>query len=465
MEINQKQNLTQGMRQEQVMTHQQIQALEMLFLPVLELQALIDAELEKNPGLDTEPDAPTEVKVESDDDEWLDKVLKLDEENRFIKSSTGTNTYTSDDEEKRSHFLNSVTVEQTFEEFLLEQLRFLEISDIEKKCCEIVIAGLNDNAYLESHPADIAMAAGVGLDVVNKAIGIVQGLEPPGVAASDLRERLMIQIERKGLDNTPAYTIVDKYLKEIGSNHLPQVARKMKMSIDELKEQLAVIQNLTPRISTTEAVSPHEYIQEEVIVVEEEGRYVVKLKNEYLPSLYISKGYRDLLQEGDVPKETRDYVKDKIKSGVTLINSILQRQTTIKKIAQTIVDVQHDFFENGQECLKPLTMAQVAEKVGIHETTVSRAVANKYMRCKYGVLPLRGFFTTGYELDDGKTVSKNVVMEAIRKIIENEDSKSPLSDSAISKKLKDMDFNVARRTVAKYRENMNILPSNLRRQY
>lgn len=464
MDFSQRQNVVQAMRQEQVMTHQQIQALEMLFLPVLELQALVDAELEKNPILNTEPDAEVpEVKADNDD-EWLDKVLQLDDENRYIKSTRSV-TNSSEDDERRNHYLDSVTTEQTFQEFLMDQLRFLDLDDDLRACCEIVISGLNDDAYLEAHPADIAMASGQGLDIVEEAIAVVQGLEPAGVAAADLRERLLIQLKRKGLENTPAYELVDKYLDELGSNHLPQVARKMKMSMDELKEALDVIQNLNPRISTEGSVSPHEYIQEEVIVTEENGEFVVKLKNEYLPSLYISKQYRDLLDEDGTPKDTRDYVKDKVKSGVFLINSILQRQTTIRKITKTIVDMQDEFFRKGPEYLKPMTMAQVAEKVGIHETTVSRAVANKYMRCKYGLLPLRSFFSTGYELDDGKSISKNVVKEALKKLIESEDPFSPLSDSALAKKLKEQNYNVARRTVAKYRESMNILPSNLRRQY
>jgi len=466
MDFSQRQNVVQTMRQEQVMTHQQIQALEMLFLPVLELQALVDAELEKNPILNTEVEPDTEVpEVKADnDDEWLDKVLQLDDENRYIKSTRSV-SHSADDEERRNHYLESVTTEQTFQEFLMDQLRFLDLDSELRACCEIVISGLNDNAYLEAHPADIAMASGQGLDIVNEAIAVIQNLEPAGVAAVNLRERLLIQLTRKGMEGSPTYTVVDKYLDDVGNNHLPQVARKMKISLDALKDALEEIQNLNPRISTEASVSPHEYIQEEVTVVEEKGEFVIKLKNEYLPSLYISKNYRDLLQQDETPKETRDYVKDKVKSGVFLINSILQRQTTIRKITSTIVDMQTEFFRDGTEHLKPMTMSQVADKVGIHETTVSRAVASKYMRCKYGLLPLRGFFSTGYELEDGKTISKNVVKEALKKLIDSEDPLKPLSDSALAKELKDQDYNVARRTVAKYRESMNILPSNLRRQY
>ncbi len=447
------------------MTHQQIQALEMLFLPVLELQTLIDSELEKNPVLNTdvaEAETP-EVKADSDD-EWLDKVLQLDDENRYIKSTRSV-THTADDEERRNHYLESVTTEETFQESILDQLRFLELDEDLFSCCELVVSGLNDNAYLDIHPADIAMASGSSLDTVSAAIKIVQSLEPAGIATSNLRERLLVQLERKGMQNTITYDVVDKYLDDVGGNHLPQVARKMKISIEVLKDAISEIQNLNPRISASAEVSPHEYVQEDVTVVEDGDDFKVMLNNEYLPSLYISKKYRDLLGDEGTSKETRNYVKEKVRSGVFLINSVLQRQTTIRKITKTIVDMQTDFFRYGAEHMKPMTMSQIADKVGIHETTVSRAVSSKYMRCKFGLFSLRSFFSTGYELEDGKSISKNVVKEAMKKIIDAEDTHSPMSDSAISKALKDSGYTVARRTVAKYRESMNILPSNLRREY
>ncbi|OGV48774.1 MAG: RNA polymerase sigma-54 factor [Lentisphaerae bacterium GWF2_52_8] len=444
------------------MTHQQIQALELLFLPVLELQAMVDAELEKNPVLDSEKpdDAPPEP---ADSDEWLNQVLKMDEESRYIRSQRAAGP-SPEEEERRQHYLESVTVEQTFQELLLDQLRFLELAPELRSCCEVVISGLDDDAYLKSHPADLAMASGQNLEMVNKAIAIVQQLEPPGVAAPDLRTRLLLQLERKGQEDTPVYIAVRDYLDEIAANHLPVVAKKMDISIEELKDVILEMQALNPRLST-ESVSPHEYVHEEVIISEEAGELKVKVNNDYLPNLYISKQYRLLLEDQNTPKETRDYVKEKIRSGVYLINSIIQRQTTIRKIAGAIVEMQAEFFLKDMNAMRPMTMAQVAEKVGIHETTVSRAVSGKFLRCKHGLFPLRQFFSTGYETEDGNSVSKNVVKNAIKALIEREDSYSPLSDSDIVLELEKEGYKVARRTVAKYRESMNILPSNLRRHY
>jgi len=465
MEMGQKQNLVQAMRQEQTMTFQQIQALEMLFLPILELQTVINTELEKNPVLETEIDS-SEPDLggndSTDSDEWLDKILKLDEENRYIK---GSRTYRSEDEEeRRQHYLDSIVSEQTFQEILIEQLRFLELDKATYECCEAVISGLDDDGYLKSHPADLAMASGQSLDNVKRAIRIIQQLEPAGVCAANLKERLMLQLERKGRANSLTYRVVSEYLDDLAANHLPQVAKKLGVDIEKIKDVIEEIQTLNPRLSN-ETVSPHEYIKEEVFVDEEEGEIKVKINNEYLPSLYISKHYKEILNDPNTPKETRDYIKDKIHSGVFLINSIIQRQTTIRKIVMALTEEQRDFFLEGREHMKPLTMSKIAEKIGIHETTVSRAVSGKYLRCKHGLISIRDFFTSGYETDDGKSISNNVVKDAIRQLIDTEDPYSPLSDSDIADKLSAQGYKVARRTVAKYRESMNILSSNLRKQY
>lgn len=465
MELEQRQTLTPALRQEQVMTHHQIQALELLFQPVLELQSTINSELEKNPVLETDFDdgQPEPAAAAPDDDDWLEKVLKLDEESRYIRGRSAGKV-SKEDEERRQHYLDSITEEMTFQQSLLEQLSFLDLEPKLRNCCEVVVSGLDDDGYLKSHPADLAMAAAAPLEEINRAIDVVQQLEPPGVAAKDLRERLLIQLSRKGLGGSPAYKAVSEHLDDIANNRLPQVAKRMDVTLDELKDVIGVIQTLSPHLST-ESVSPHEYIREEVNIVEEGNEIKVKMNNDYLPSLRISHNYRELLKSPDTPKETRDYIKDKVRAGVFLINSVLQRQTTIKRIVSAIVEWQQDYFLKGASHLRPMTMAQIAEKLGIHETTVSRAVASKHLRCKHGLIPLRQFFSTGYEAEDGSEVSSNVVKAAIRVLVEKEDPYSPMSDSDIAAELKKQGFNVARRTVAKYRESMNILPSNIRRQY
>ncbi|NQZ70029.1 MAG: hypothetical protein HRT89_18395 [Lentisphaeria bacterium] len=284
------------------------------------------------------------------------------------------------------------------------------------------------------------------------------------MAARNLRERLMLQLARQNRKDSLAYVAVEKYLDDIASNHLPLVAKRMKISLAELQDVISDIQSLNPRLEQA-IVSPHEYIEEEVTVIEKNEDLEVLMNNDYLPNLHISQQYRTLLSSDDTPKEVRDYVKEKIRSGVFLINSIIQRQSTIQKISNVIVNEQKDFFMKGVNYMRPLTMAQVADQVNVHETTVSRAVAGKYLRCKHGLIPLRQLFTTGYEDDNGNSVSNMVVKNAIKSMIEEEDSYTPLSDSQIAQKLRDLGLRVARRTVAKYRESLSILSSNLRRKY
>ncbi len=465
-DMQQKQNLTTTQRQEQVMTHHQIQALELLFQPVLELQSTIDSEIEKNPILETDFDCDPEStapEISTDDDEWLEKILKLDEESRYIRTRNSSK-FSQDDEERRQFYLDSVTEEESFQKLLVDQIKFLDLEPKLESVCEVVISGLDDDGFLSTHPADLAMASGSTMAEVEKAIKTVQQLDPPGVAARDLRERLMIQLERRGLSDAKAYAAVRDHLDDIANNRLPQVAKKMDISIEELKDIIAVIQTLSPHLNT-ESVSPHEYVREEVDIIEENGELMIKMHNDYLPSLRISSNYKQLLNDPGTPKDTREYIKEKIRSGVFLINSVLQRQSTIKRIVTAIVDWQKEYFLKGESFMKPMTMAQIAEKAGIHETTVSRAVASKYLRCKHGLIPLRHFFSTGYESGDGSEVSNNVVKGAIKTLIDNEDATKPLSDSEISDELKKQGYTVARRTVAKYRESLGILPSNIRRQY
>ncbi len=461
LEMTQQLQSVQLLRQEQTMTHQQIQALELLFAPALALHPIVNEAMEKNPVLEGEPDEADQPSVVEGDD-WLEKIIKLEEENRYIRSNYSH--VSADEEERRRHYLESVSVEKSLQETLLEQLRFLDLEIGLQACCEVAISSLNDDGYLTSHPADLAMAAGQALPMVEQATRIVQDLEPAGVAARDLRERLLIQLDRKGRRESVTYSAVRDHLRDIGDNHLPLVARRMGIPIDQLKEVVTEIQNLNPRLKAGE-VRPNEYISEEVQVIETDGKMSVQMNNDHLPNLFISKQYRNLISDPDTPREVRDYIKEKIRSGVFLINSIIQRQTTIRKIVNSIVSMQEDFFRFGMEHLKPLTMAKVAKDVGVHETTVSRAVAGKYLRCKYGLLSLRQFFSTGYEIEDGRSVSNAVVKGTIRQLIDSEDGCKPLSDSQITKELSALGYKVVRRTVAKYRESMGILASNLRRQY
>ncbi len=466
MDIGLKQNLNLGLGQEQQMNQSQIQALEMLAVPVLELQEFVDKELEINPILDTEPIPEEDYRIKADDkknDDWVEQMIKLSDDSRYIRTNKFT-SFSEDDEERRQYYLDSAVYEKSLQESLSEQLRFLDLTPKMFSCCESIISSLDDSAYLKTHPADLAMVSGENLDTVEIAIKIIKTLEPAGVAAGSTQERLLLQIERLGKNGTLLHRVVLEQYDKLVANHLPLIARALRITMDELQVVLEEMQSLNLKI-VNDPVSPHEYVTEEVTVKEEKGELALRINNEYLPNLYISKHYKDLLKDPETPKETQIYIKDKLKSGVNLINNIIQRQSTIRKVVNAIIAEQEEYFYKGPTFLKPLNMNSIAKIAGVHETTVSRTVAGKFLRCKHGLIALRNFFSTGYVSADGDDLSKDVVKDTLKTIIENEDTKKPYSDDKLSQLMKEKGFKVARRTVAKYRESMNILKSNLRRKY
>ena len=461
----------QSMRQEQTMTHHQIQALEMLFAPVMELSSIISGEVEKNPVLEVEAESYEKLEIEDvnneevnnkiDSDEWVEKILQLENKTAFNRVSSPIKT----ESEERRHFLDSLTTTKTLHDHLIEQLMFMGLEEQIRSCCETVISGLDDDGYLTSHPADLSMVTGEKVEDLNEAIEIIQTLEPAGVGARNLRERLLLQLKSEGKEETLPFSAIDLYLDDIAANRLPKVAKTMQITMTELQQIISEIQALTPHLKDTLPILPQNYVEEEVEIIEEHGELKVKINDGRVPSLKISPYYKKMLKNPELAKDAKDYIKSKINGGVFLINSLMQRQSTIHKITNAILSQQESFFREGLNHLRPLTMSQVAELSEVHETTVSRAVAGKYLKCKYGLFPLRYFFTPGYTSSSGEEISNATVKTAIKELISKEDPRKPLSDSQLANLLKDQGLKVSRRTVAKYRESLSILPSNLRRQY
>ena len=474
-EMIQKQASLQEMRQEQVMTHQQIQALEMLTAPVLELKATINAELEKNPVLELEGGGDDSAPLPTEDgdfesgdadnrDEWMEKVMKLDDA-RFTTHSSAS-SFSAEDQQRRDHYINSITTEESFEDGLLRQLSFLDLEQELDVCCKLVVDAINIDGYLTSHPADLAMISGKKMPLIEEAVTVIQALDPAGVATKDLRERLLLQLDRIGLRETLAYTVVSECLDDVARNRIPTIARKLSVSVDELQDALEQIQQLRPRLVQDNSLEAQvEFVKEEITITEKNGELEIIMDEGYLPSLRISDHYREVLGDGSSSEEVKDYIRDKIRAASFLINSLAQRQTTLRRIVEAIVEAQREFFLEGMDKMKPMTMAHIAEKVEVHETTISRGVSGKYMQCRHGLMPLRQFFSSGYEGEDGNSVSSMVVKKKIKEMIAEEDTSAPLSDSKIADELTQMGYTVARRTVAKYRESMKIMPSKQRRQY
>jgi len=471
MAMIQEQQHIQTLRQEQSLTQQQIQALEMLAAPILDLQQIITKELEKNPVLEAESGQTTDTipseeqapNPENENQEWIEQLLKLDDTSPYQKQYT--RHVSPEEEERRRHYLESISIHETLQEKLEEQLRFLNLPANIRKICDIIIAGLDDDGYLLSHPADIAMACGESMEIIEKAIKTIQSCEPAGIGARNLKERLMLQLERQGKKETFVYFMVENYLQQIASNKILSVIKELDISMDTMRQVIEEIKSLTPHLSIDQGEDPREYIEEEVTIIEKQDEFDIILNNQSLPRLRISSYYKQLLANPNTPKEAKLYIREKIRGAAFLISSLTQRQSTLERIVRAIVEVQKNYFQNGMQDMRPLTMAQIAQLIGVHETTVSRGVAGKYLRCKHGLMPLKKFFTTGYENEAGQSISNLVVKNRIQTLIKKENSSKPLSDSQISKELSIQGLKVARRTVAKYRESMGILSSNLRRQY
>jgi len=303
------------------------------------------------------------------------------------------------------------------------------------------------------------------VEAVTAGLAHIQTFDPIGVAARDLQECLLLQIRHLGLDGTPTEKIVSEHLRLLQNHQVPELARRLGLTIDELKDHIEIIRHLDPKPGSRYNPSQSQYVIPDVYVVKVEDHYEVFLNEEGLPQLRISPVYRRLLDKSasENNAETRAYVKDKFRSALWLIKSVDQRQKTIHKVATSIVNFQRDFLDQGIEHLRPLVLRDVANDIGMHESTVSRVVNNKYMHTPQGVYEMKFFFHSGISSSYGESVSSVTIKQRIRKIIEAEDPRKPLSDSKIVSILQREGLMLARRTIAKYREELKIPTSNQRK--
>jgi RNA polymerase sigma-54 factor len=474
----------QELRQEQVLAPQQIQSLEILLAPLLELQTKISQELEANPTLEQESpgneelagDVLTETdlaqkqstgeEIKEHDDNGLMELIQLaDTWHDSLPSHASSTRNSPEDEEKRQHFFDSLTTEQSLQDQLLEQLRLIDADDKTRKLAELVIGSIDDTGYLRSILADLATVGEVDLKEMKKALSIVQSFDPPGIGAENLKECLLLQLKRNKNTNTQLTRLIRNHIDDIAANKLPVITRKMGISMDELHELMNKIRTLNPYPGSVISSSKPVYILPEVTIIEKDGNFSIISNEDHLPKLRISQLYLKLLEDPKTTQETKDYIREKLNKSKALMKSITQRQSTIAQIAEVILDTQYEFFKNGVEHMRPLTMQQVADKLDIHETTVSRAIANKYLKTPFGLFEFRFFFSTGYHSNDGEDISSKSVMEKIRDLIGKENTEKPLSDLKLTNLLKEQGLTVARRTVAKYREEIGIPSSHLRKEY
>jgi RNA polymerase sigma-54 factor len=468
----------QNLALQQVLSPQLQQSLLILQTPLLELRNLVQQEMETNPVLEEMPDEPivdaqgeAERAVDDNFKDEFEKLASLDEEWRDYmaqSASSGADAFRRSQEAKdtRQFLFDSIAVQETLQQNLLGQLNQSALNAIERKTAELVVGNIDDNGFLQGTPEEMALNSGLPKEDFEKMLALIQSFYPPGVGARDLRECLLIQLKREGKENSLEYQIVSDHMEDLGRRRFPDIARRMGLSVEDVQNAANNIGRLNPRPGQVFAAAPQNYVLPDVTVEKVGGDYQIILNNEQIPHLRISNLYKDIIASGNTQtSEVKDYIRDKIRSGKFLIRSIHQRQQTISNIAQQIVSRQRDFLEHGPSHLKPMKMRDVADAVGVHETTVSRAVSGKYMATPQGIFEMKYFFTPGYDTATGESLSNTSVKEAILDLVKREDGNEPLSDNEIVEILSERGIPIARRTVAKYRTELNILPSHMRRKY
>ena len=460
---------TQSLNQSQVLAPQLQQSLQILQAPMLELRNLIQQELCSNPTLEEDQMEPTieDKKQEHDDfQEEFDRLAKLDDEWRdYMAQSQSYSGRSAEDEERRQFFFDSLVGMQTLQQHLLEQLNSSDLSPADRQSGELIIGNIDDAGFLQAKPEEIAGNTGMEVADLLRILEFVQTFHPVGVGSRDLRECLLIQLRRLSKEHSLEYRIVDRHIEDLGKRRFPEIARRLGTTVEQVQRAAGFIGTLDPKPGQIFTPDPNNYVLPDVNVEKIGGEWTISLNGEQIPHLRISNTYKDLMSQDKGGAEVKDYIRDKIRSGKFLIKSIHQRQQTISNIAHEIVGKQKDFLEVGPSALKPLTMVQIADIVGVHETTVSRAISGKYMATPWGVFDMKYFFTPGYQTADGASMSNTSVKGTIAEMVKSEDTSSPLSDKEIVDLLKKRGIPIARRTVAKYRNELNILPSNMRKRY
>src|ERR1700726_2348200 len=430
---------TQNLSLQQVLAPQLQQSLLILQAPLLELRNLVQQEMETNPVLEelADPpnaDAPAESETPPDDNfkEEFDRLAKLDDEWRdYMAQSSSYSGRSQEAEEKRQFFFDSIPTQETLQQHLMGQLNQNFLNADDRKTAELIIGNIDDNGFLQTTPEEMALNTGIPKEDFENMLTLVQSFHPPGVGARDLRECLLIQLKREGRQNSLEHKIISEHMQDLGKRRFPEIARRIGISVEQVQKCANNIAQLDPRPGAIFAEAPKNYVLPDVTVEKVNGNYQVILNGEQIPHLRISNTYKDIMAQDRNGSDVKDYIRDKIRSGKFLIKSIHQRQQTISNIAHQIVSRQREFFEHGSSHLKPIKLVQIADAVGVHETTVSRAISGKYMSTPQGVFEMKYFFTPGYQTAGGESMSNTSVKEAILDLVRSEEGNAPLSDKEI----------------------------------
>lgn len=477
------------------------QSLALLQAPTLELKALVEQELQQNPVLEEAPtpevdqiergkaddaesaeaadpaEPPADVtnhrETEKADGEAtqeflaeFERLAQVDQEWRdHYAASNAPIRQSAEEEERRQFMFDSLVAATSLQEILLEQVREANLMEEQRSIAELLVGNIDDHGYLKTNIDELAFSTNIPAAKIVSVLEVIQTFDPPGVGARDLQECLIRQLERANQSESVEYRIIRDYMDALGKRRIPEIARSLGMDVEDVQEAIGRIARLEPRPGRAFTADSNQYIMPEVFVHKVGDEFVVTTNNDQIPHLRISNTYKDLMAQSGNSAEVLNYIREKIRAGKFLIKSLHQRQQTILNIGIEIVKRQREFMEKGVSALKPLTMVQVAEVVGVHETTVSRAVSAKYMQTPQGIFEMKYFFTAGIQTATGEGMSNTSVKDMIAEMFRKEDPTKPLSDQEIVKMLQEKGIVIARRTVAKYRSELNILPSNLRKVY
>jgi RNA polymerase sigma-54 factor len=461
--------------QKLILTPSLQQAIKLLPMSTLELSDLLNQEMVENPMLEEvpteelQPATPEKVEPERQEATANNKTDSWDDQDYeyFFGDylDDGYRPRAPQEVKELPPIENTLSTSSSLSDHLLWQLSMQTDDALMREIGSAIVGNLNDDGMLVASFDELAGMGPWPLVEVERALRLVQGFDPTGVAARDLQECLLLQLRHLGLEGSPTEKIVTEHLRLLQNHQVPEIARKLGMTIDEIKEHIETIRHLDPKPGSRYNPTQSQYVIPDVYVVKVEDQYVAVLNEDGLPQMRISPVYRRLLDKGAAGNtdETRAYVKDKFRSALWLIKSVEQRQRTIHKVATSIINFQRDFLDHGIEHLRPLVLRDVANDIGMHESTVSRVVTNKYMHTPQGVFEMKYFFHSGINSSYGESVSSVTIKQRIRKIIENEDPRKPLSDSRIVSILQREGLVLARRTIAKYREELKIPTSNQRK--
>jgi len=461
--------LHQSLSQQQTLAPQMRKSLEILQASTLELSQLVRQALETNPVLEDITEMPSldEEGPDPEEADSLDYLNDTDDDWRDRNIMEGKNSpWTAEDEERRQRLYDSIVAPETLQQHLQHQLDLSMIDPEVREAAQAILGNLDERGFLDLPAKELGIRMGLTTKYLNQALKLIQSFDPAGVGASNIQESLLLQLERQTGTETIEYKIVRDHLEDLARKRHPIIARALGTSMERIAEAAGKIGRLTPNPGGDFDPTGNPYILPDVIIEkDDEGHWYARLTGEHLPSLRINDFYKDMIGKNGTDSKARQFLRDQIRDGRSLIRSISLRQETILAIAHKLIEHQPMFFTKGPRHLRPLTMNDIADELSLHATTVSRAVAGKYVLTPQGLMEMRAFFATGYQTSDGTEVSNAGVREAIQQLVAAENASKPLSDDALAKALADQGLKVARRTVAKYREQLNILPSHLRKSF